>query len=1576
MYSNLYKRKLPANSIFIFLLVFYLQPFTLLSQDEKETTARIVQLIKQAKQLQLGKSYDSAILIANTAVKLAETNVPYFNFEYAEALIVLGNGYEFIQKASPAHESYTKALNIARKYNNIYFEENAFISINQLHANIVKYDLPFNYKPATTTIEEHILFPIEKVAAKGDSLELTVNGGQLDGITDSSSYTLIMSRRVDSLSRNYEQIGNGRIVSVSPNRTVVMMASGDMKVLPGDLALITVQLPVHLTKSILQKYLLYALYVKDNKGQKIYDRRYMYYFFDDQTDSSVMKILKWTVSEIAGVFGRDTLTNKQWGQKISEGIFAGKNIMSAMDQSSYENLKYFLNYMSQYPKEYAGNDFKFSEIYATWALNNAHLMKDDVTKFLSGLKGKEREQQAHNLRKQILSENLNDEWLSEAFLATDREDMKTASQKSALLLDVGLGIPAPKILGWSYYVQGLCEAKNDNIIGADSLYQISEAKFREAGDTEGILWAKSARETLKKETSISFNVQSGHLLTYNVAMSPNPRFYATASDDNLVKIWDLLTNKEIKTFKAHTDAIVSIKYSPNGRYLVTSSRDSTIKIWNAYNYTLLQTIKTRKPESVAIFTPDSRKILSAGKDSLIKLWDPLTKTLIKTFRKHQGRVTDLVFDPIKPTVFLSSSYDSMVYQWDVDSVNSIGWFREASRILEVKVSANARFMSTVTIDSMIHVWNYPEYKYKFNDTIAVQRIASTRYYTSPDFSPDGNFIAYAIPGKRLEIVDLEKMRYRTYPYDQYSFLSGIHFSVDGNFMIQKYDLGYPMQIVNFSDWNVDKTGSLSSKAVKQYANPPIDIQFSKDDKSLVVLTSNISKYSLADGTTEFMYQGAHSFYHGHLLLDNENRSTYMGMDDLSVVFYDYKKKLVTDTFFLSGREKITALSVTQKDSIIYLGGANGAVEAQEIFSGRMLFSIRLNKKDTNNIKLIRVDTLHNRLYVKVDHKFYALHPLTGKLLDSLSVPDAFDVTATPKYIYASGADGWLYKYNADSYKLKKKVLINKLHQATLNLKMSFDYTMLAVVDNANLVTVINTTNDTVVYQLSAHDAYTTSITISHDNKFLATCGFDNKVNLYDLQTGKPVITLHTPLFEDFVASDPQGHYMASKRSLDGVVFNYKNNAFSFEQFDLQFNRPDIILSQLGRADTALIQSYYAAYKRRLKKLGLTEEQVNSDIHLPLVKILDKYNVRPTTIANSFDLKIECYDSKYKLQTLHVYVNNAPVFGTNGKDISTQNSSNVTENISVPLSSGNNLVKVYCVNEKGTASLKESFEILSNYKPTVLPKTYFIGIAVADYKDSSMNLTYSAKDVRDLASAFKKIDAGAQIDTLINVQATRENILALRQKLLQTSINDKVVVAVTGHGLLSDSLDFYYATYDVDFKDPVKRGLKYEDLENLLDEIPARQKLLLIDACHSGALDKESLLIQSPFVADSKVENVKAVGTRSSIRSKPSKVNLNNTFELMQTLFADLSANNGTVVISAAGGLEYAFESPEWNNGVFTYCVRKGLEEKLADKEGNFDGKVSVQELQQYVSRQVFSLTNGRQRPTSRKENFDYDWNIR
>ena len=153
---------------------------------------------------------------------------------------------------------------------------------------------------------------------------------------------------------------------------------------------------------------------------------------------------------------------------------------------------------------------------------------------------------------------------------------------------------------------------------------------------------------------------------------------------------------------------------------------------------------------------------------------------------------------------------------------------------------------------------------------------------------------------------------------------------------------------------------------------------------------------------------------------------------------------------------------------------------------------------------------------------------------------------------------------------------------------------------------------------------------------------------------------------------------------------------------------------------------------------------------------------------------------------------------------------------------------------------------------------------------------------------------------------------------------------------------------------------------------------MIDACHSGALDKEELLANKTEIlfTDNK-EQVSGITPRGVIKLNTGKEATSSSFQVMQNLFADLSNSNGAVVISAAGGMEYALESAQWNNGVFTYCVRKGIEEKMADTEGgNNDTKVTVQELQQYVSKKVSELTRGKQQPTSRRENVDFEWALR
>ncbi|MBK9192708.1 MAG: hypothetical protein IPM77_15095 [Crocinitomicaceae bacterium] len=145
----------------------------------------------------------------------------------------------------------------------------------------------------------------------------------------------------------------------------------------------------------------------------------------------------------------------------------------------------------------------------------------------------------------------------------------------------------------------------------------------------------------------------------------------------------------------------------------------------------------------------------------------------------------------------------------------------------------------------------------------------------------------------------------------------------------------------------------------------------------------------------------------------------------------------------------------------------------------------------------------------------------------------------------------------------------------------------------------------------------------------------------------------------------------------------------------------------------------------------------------------------------------------------------------------------------------------------------------------------------------------------------------------------------------------------------------------------------------------------MDTCHSGEVDKDDIQI-----SDNKTESENDITFRNvgvAVENKESQLGLQNTSELMKSLFTDLRKGTGATVISSAGGVEFAMESSTWQNGLFTYCLIDGLTNKKADL--NKDLQITVSEIQKYVQTEVNRLSNGRQNPTSRIENNELDYRI-
>jgi len=643
--------------------------------------------------------------------------------------------------------------------------------------------------------------------------------------------------------------------------------------------------------------------------------------------------------------------------------------------------------------------------------------------------------------------------------------------------------------------------------------------------------------------------------------------------------------------------------------------------------------------------------------------------------------------------------------------------------------------------------------------------------------------------------------------------------------------------------------------------------------------------------------------------------------------------------------------------------------------------------DDNHISKLDVATLKVEEYKKFKTNFglkYLLYNIIEKFnlyVDPFVFIDSLSLSTDQRSVFADG-----YKKKKGFFHPRLTVKPYEFLYSTTDLKKESLKKGSRV--KSEIVPVVDSTimGINIFNKECGHISGITGAIVDKEHNRLITSSLDATIKLWDLTSKMLIITIIPVDKNKRVFITPDNYYFAPKNSLNAIGFKQGNNFYPTEQFDLKYNRPDIVLARMGYPDTVLIKMYRNAYEKRLRKAGFNEEMFTSEWHVPTVSILNPDETGYTTDKPLINLKISGNDSRYKLNRLNVWVNDVPVYGANGISLKKEAANSVFREIAIPLSSGENRISFSCMNEKGVESLKETKNIICNYPVTTKPDLHVIAMSVSRYKDSRFNLQYSVKDGKDIATMFGSLPVSTGeynkiiIDTLFNQNAVREKFFGLKQGLLKTNVNDEVLLFVSGHGLLDKDLNFYFASWDMDFSQPEKNGISFDDLENLLDSIPARKKLLMVDACHSGEVDKED----AAGMLTAKVEKSQDITFRGgSIKeysfrgvetpSEMTGISLDNSFDLMQEMFAGLDKGTGTTVISAAAGKGYALESSKWNNGVFTYTIINGLKNKAADK--NKDKKITISELKDYSISQVEQLTGGKQKPTARRETIGDDWRI-
>lgn len=506
------------------------------------------------------------------------------------------------------------------------------------------------------------------------------------------------------------------------------------------------------------------------------------------------------------------------------------------------------------------------------------------------------------------------------------------------------------------------------------------------------------------------------------------------------------------------------------------------------------------------------------------------------------------------------------------------------------------------------------------------------------------------------------------------------------------------------------------------------------------------------------------------------------------------------------------------------------------------------------------------------------------------------------------------------------------------------------------------------------DQEITSIAIHPKMNILFIGCKDGQIKLLDLQTMRSRLNIYSVDSSNYIVQNSKGYYYSTRQiAPDYISYRQQQHSYLFGQFDATMNRPDTLTGDFWNVNEHERELLRTVTRKR-RSLNEHAGQIEIDAPITPIRIRDRLRIPAVTSSGIFTCTVDVQNGNNAFTELIIVDNGNRLRPIQLKHVNSTSGIKV----SVELNEGMNRIKLYAQTSGGEISeikeLKISFVPEANLKS----KIYFIGIGVNHYQQQPDKALFAAvKDIRDLSKAITDKQPDAYTHLILEENATRESIMAVKETLAHTNIEDKVIIAYSGHGFADKYNQFYLGTTDINFHDPSSRGVSYDDIVSIFDNIPARKKLLLIDACNSGELDTAANS-HDHSIPNSKISMEEIFAQAKSKLSK--RPESQSRLEIMRNLFTDLKEDRGIIVISASQGYGTAEENANLANGTFTACVLACLTGKSAlpslqsDAVKSLD-QLTVKDLQKFVIDRVPILTQNRQQPTSRVENIEYNWRI-
>ena len=237
------------------------------------------------------------------------------------------------------------------------------------------------------------------------------------------------------------------------------------------------------------------------------------------------------------------------------------------------------------------------------------------------------------------------------------------------------------------------------------------------------------------------------------------------------------------------------------------------------------------------------------------------------------------------------------------------------------------------------------------------------------------------------------------------------------------------------------------------------------------------------------------------------------------------------------------------------------------------------------------------------------------------------------------------------------------------------------------------------------------------------------------------------------------------------------------------------------------------------------------------------------------------------------------------------------------------------------SIKSDVEVLPSSKAGKNKSSYAIVIGIEQYRQGLPKADFAVSDAKPLAKYLSHVMGYPEenIIVLINEHATKSDFEKYfgRWLLNNTEEESTVFVYYSGHGAPNPKTgDAYLVPYDGDPSFIEETGYSLRRLYAALEKLPAKEIVVALDSCFSGAGGRSVL----------------AKGARPLVMTMETSI-------IPQKI----------AVLSAASGHQISSTYEEKGHGLFTYFLLKGIKEKA---EASGGGGIELRQLFRYLKPQV------------------------